>query len=216
MLREYEFTMIVRPDLSEEDVGAVLAHYEQKIAARDGRVLKKEAVGTKRFSYPIKKCFRGYFVNYDISADPKIVKDMEHQIRFDDKILRHLIVGMDRRKAAAVKAEVAAEQTRSAATQAASTVESDTATQAASTVESDTTSSSATQSATQGNDVPPSRDATVASSTSPAVEESLPDNQAAADAPADEVVDASPPRPAVSDSEPAAGEGDEQMERPRE
>ena len=118
MLRDYEFTMIVRPDLSEEDLAAVLAHYEQKIADREGTVLRKDAVGTKRFSYPIKKCFRGYYVNYDISANPKVVKDMEHQIRFDDKVLRHLIIGMDRRRSAAVREEVADEQKRIAEAQA--------------------------------------------------------------------------------------------------
>ena len=118
MLRDYEFTMIVRPDLSEEDIGAVLAHYEQKIADRDGSVLSKDAVGTKRFSYPIKKCFRGYYVNYNIAADPKVVKDMEHQMRFDAKVLRYLIIGMDRRRSAAVRAEIAAEQQRIAAAQA--------------------------------------------------------------------------------------------------
>ena len=118
MLRDYEFTMIVRPDLSEEDLAAVLAHYEQKIADREGTVLRKDAVGTKRFSYPIKKCFRGYFVNYDICANPKVVKDMEHQIRFDEKVLRHLIIGMDRRRSAAVREEVANEQKRIAEAQA--------------------------------------------------------------------------------------------------
>ncbi len=118
MLRDYEFTMIVRPDLSEEGIGAVMTHYEQKIADSDGSVLRKDAVGTKRFSYPIKRCFRGYYVNYDISADPKVVKDMEHQIRFDDKVLRHLIIGMDRRRSAAVRKEIAAEQKRIAEAQA--------------------------------------------------------------------------------------------------
>ena len=112
MLRDYEFTVIVRPDLSEEDLAAVLAHYEGKITARDGSVIRKDAVGTKRFSYPIKRCFRGYYVNYEIAANPTVIKDVEHQIRFDDKVLRHLIVGMSRRKSAVVRAEVAAEQER--------------------------------------------------------------------------------------------------------
>ncbi len=118
MLRDYEFTIVIRPDLSEEDLAAVLTHYEGKIAARDGTVLRKDTVRTKRFSYPIKRCFRGYFVNYDISADPKIVKDMEQQMRFDEKVLRHLIVGMEKRKSAAVREEVAAEQKRIAQAQA--------------------------------------------------------------------------------------------------
>ena len=118
MLRDYEFTMIVSSDLSEEDLAALLAHYEQKIAAHDGAVLRKDAVGTKRFSYPIKRCFRGYYINYDISANPKVVKDIKQQIRFDEKVLRCLIIGMDRRRSAAVREEVASEQKRIAEAQA--------------------------------------------------------------------------------------------------
>lgn len=124
MLRDYEFTMVVRPDLSEEDLVGVLASYEKKLTERDGSVLRKDAVGTKRFSYPIKKCFRGYFVNYDISANPIVVKDIDHQIRFDDKVLRHLIIGMDRRKSVIVREEIAAGQKHLARAQAATAARS--------------------------------------------------------------------------------------------
>lgn len=158
MLRDYEFTMVVRPDLSEEDLAGVLANYEKKLTERDGSVLRKDAVGTKRFSYPIKKCFRGYFVNYDISANPIVVKDIEHQIRFDDKVLRHLIIGMDRRKSTTVREEIAAEQKRLAAAQAEAAARSG---------ESSTTEEDSLPS-------PPSEE-TVTDSTSPLSEETVVD-----------------------------------------
>ena len=154
MLRDYEFTMVVRPDLSEEDLAGVLASYEKKLTERDGSVLRKDAVGTKRFSYPIKKCFRGYFVNYDISANPIVVKDIEHQIRFDDKVLRHLIIGMDRRKSAIVREEIAAEQKRLAEAQA------------------ETAARSSDSSTTEADDMPaPASEETVVDNTMPSASE---------------------------------------------
>lgn len=218
MLRDYEFTMIVRPDLSEEDIGAVLTHYEQKIAAREGRVLRKDIVGTKRFSYPIKKCFRGYFVNYDISANPKIVKDMEHQIRFDDKVLRHLIIGMERRRSTAVREEIAAEQKRIAAAQAES------ATRA---IESDAVPPSRTEAVI--SDDAPAHEKTESESASPdretttTAEAAAPDDTATVDDGAppsreDTGNDESQPptEETVSDAAPAIGTEDERIEQQRE
>ena len=93
MMRPYEFTMIVRPDLDEADTSAVLSRYEEKIGA-DGRVVARDIWGTKRFAYPVKKFFRGYYVCYNIVASPTVVKDLEHQIRFDNRVLRHIIIGI--------------------------------------------------------------------------------------------------------------------------
>ena len=92
-MRPYEFTMIVRPDLDEADTSAVLSRYEGKIGA-DGRIIRRDVWGTKRFAYPVKKFFRGYYVCYSIVASPKIVKDLERQIRFDNRVLRHIIIGV--------------------------------------------------------------------------------------------------------------------------
>lgn len=218
MLRDYEFTMIVRPDLSEEDIGAVLAHYEQKIAAREGRVLRKDVVGTKRFSYPIKRCFRGYFVNYDISANPKIVKDMEHQIRFDDKVLRHLIIGMERRRSAAVREEIAAEQKRIAAAQAESVTRA---------IDSDAVPASHTETVISSDapvsEMTESENASPARETTTTAEAAAPDDTATVDddvPPSHEDTGSDAAQPLTEDTEsdatPASGTDDEKPEQPHE
>lgn len=109
MMRPYEFTMIVRPDLDEVDTSAVLSRYEEKIAV-DGRIVRRDVWGTKRFAYPVKKFFRGYYVCYDIVASPTVVKDLEHQIRFDNRVLRHIIIGVTEHEEPAID-EVADEGT---------------------------------------------------------------------------------------------------------
>ena len=109
MMRPYEFTMIVRPDLDEVDTSAVLSRYEGKISA-EGRVVKRDVWGTKRFAYPVKKFFRGYYVCYNIMASPKIVSDLERQIRFDNRVLRHIIIGITECEETPIKEETPAEQ----------------------------------------------------------------------------------------------------------
>lgn len=94
MLRNYELTVVIRPDLAEDDLAAVLSNYEGKITADAGSIFNKDVWGTKRFSYPVKKYFRGYYVCYEIATDPKVIKDIEHEIRFDDRVLRHIVIGV--------------------------------------------------------------------------------------------------------------------------
>ncbi|MDE3269199.1 MAG: 30S ribosomal protein S6 [Pseudomonadota bacterium] len=93
MLRTYEFTVIFRSDLGDDNLHAALRDYEGIVANKDGgTILKKDEWGTKRFSYPIKKHFRGYYVCYVISTTPKVIKDIEQHIRYDNKVLRYIIV----------------------------------------------------------------------------------------------------------------------------
>lgn len=95
MLRNYEFTVIFRSDLGDENLNAALRDYEAIITGDDGgAVLKKDEWGTKRFAYPIKKCFRGYYVCYVISTTPKVIKDIEQHIRYDSKVLRYILIAI--------------------------------------------------------------------------------------------------------------------------
>lgn len=105
MLRNYELTMIIRPDLAEDDLASVLNSYEGKITADTGSIFNKDVWGTKRFSYPVKKYFRGYYVCYEIAADPKVIKDIEHEIRFDDRVLRHIVIGVSELSSVSQSAE---------------------------------------------------------------------------------------------------------------
>lgn len=92
MLREYDFTVIVRGELPESEAVKALGQYESLMVGEGGEVLKKDDWGIKRLAYPIKKSFRGYYVNYDFVGHPGSVAEMERLMRLDDNILRYLVV----------------------------------------------------------------------------------------------------------------------------
>lgn len=92
MLREYDFTVIVRGELPEAEAVKALNQYEGLMVGEGGDVLKKEEWGVKRLAYPIKKSYRGYYVNYDFVGQPSSVAEMERLMRIDDNILRYLVV----------------------------------------------------------------------------------------------------------------------------
>jgi small subunit ribosomal protein S6 len=95
VLREYDFTIITKGDISEGDNAKVLEGYEGLMAKDGGEILQRDNWGSKKLTYPIKKSFRGYYTNYDFVGTPDNVAEMERLMRIDDNVLRHLIVRTD-------------------------------------------------------------------------------------------------------------------------
>ncbi len=92
MLREYDFTIITKGDLPESEAIKVLEGYESLMTKDGGQILKKDVWGNKKLVYPIKKSFRGNYVNYDFVGTPENLAEMERLMRIDDNVLRHLVV----------------------------------------------------------------------------------------------------------------------------
>jgi small subunit ribosomal protein S6 len=95
VLREYDFTVITRGDLTEGDHATVLTNYETLMTKDGGEILKKEEWGVKKLAYPIKKTFRGHYVNYDFVGRPEHLAEVQRLMRIDDNVLRFLVVRMD-------------------------------------------------------------------------------------------------------------------------
>ena len=113
-MREYDFTIITKGDLPEAEALKVLEGYEALMTKDGGEILKKDPWGNKKLVYPIKKCFRGNYVNYDFVGTPENLAEMERLMRIDDNVLRHLVVKLETgegkidveaRKAALAKAD---------------------------------------------------------------------------------------------------------------
>ena len=105
MLREYDFTIITKGDLPEADNAKVIQGYEALMTKDGGEILKRDEWGVKRLAFPIKKTFRGFYVNYDFVGTPENVAEMERLIRIDDNVLRHLVIRLDESKEGTVDVE---------------------------------------------------------------------------------------------------------------
>lgn len=95
MLREYDFTIITRGELAEADHATLIEGYEKLMTKDGGEILKKDSWGNKKLAYPIKKCFRGHYINYDYVGDPVNLAEMERLMRIDDNVLRYMAVRVD-------------------------------------------------------------------------------------------------------------------------
>ena len=92
MLREYELTIIARADLPESENAKLLSKYEKLMTADGGEILQKNSWGVKKLAFPMKKAFRGSYVNYDFVGTPSNLSEMERLMRIDEDVLRYMSV----------------------------------------------------------------------------------------------------------------------------
>ena len=92
--REYELIYIAKPDLSEEDLSAILERTKKVIADRNGHILNEDEWGKKKLAYEIQKYAKGHFMYLLYLGDTDIVNETERTLKLDDSILRFLTVKM--------------------------------------------------------------------------------------------------------------------------
>jgi small subunit ribosomal protein S6 len=92
-MRHYEVVFIVHPDQSEQ-VPAMVERYRGAVTSRGGRVHRLEDWGRRQLAYPIQKVHKAHYVLMNIECDKATLDELEHSFKFNDAVLRHLIVKM--------------------------------------------------------------------------------------------------------------------------
>jgi len=90
-LRHYEIVFIVHPDQSEQ-VPAMIERYRNTITTGNGKVHRIEDWGRRQLAYPIQKVFKAHYVLMNIEVSNDTLGELEHAFKFNDAVLRHLIV----------------------------------------------------------------------------------------------------------------------------
>ncbi|NMG77515.1 30S ribosomal protein S6 [Aromatoleum diolicum] len=92
-MRHYEVVFIVHPDQSEQ-VPAMIERYKSLVTARNGQIHRLEDWGRRQMAYPIQKVHKAHYVLMNIECDGEALAELEHAFKFNDAVLRHLIVKM--------------------------------------------------------------------------------------------------------------------------
>jgi small subunit ribosomal protein S6 len=93
-MRHYEIVFIVHPDQSEQ-VPAMIDRYRTNITSRSGNIHRLEDWGRRQLAYPIAKMHKAHYVLMNIECDQETLAELEHGFKFNDAVLRHLIIGKD-------------------------------------------------------------------------------------------------------------------------
>ncbi len=92
-MRHYEIIFIVHPDQSEQ-VPAMVERYRATVQTAGGKIHRIEDWGRRQLAYPLGKVFKAHYVLMNVEIDQKTLDEMEHGFKFNDAVLRHLVVRM--------------------------------------------------------------------------------------------------------------------------
>jgi len=111
-MRHYEVVFLVHPDQSEQ-VPAMVDRYTNIIKSSGGSIHRLEDWGRRPLAYPISKVHKAHYVLMNIECGKEALRELTDAFRFNDAVLRNLVINM---KAAVTEASPllkAKEQSRS-------------------------------------------------------------------------------------------------------
>jgi len=96
-VKRYETIFITHPELSEEDHAELEKKLRSTVATWKGDIIKLEDWGTKKLGYEIHKNSRGRYFLLEYLAVADLVRELERNLRLNDRILKFQTVKVDER-----------------------------------------------------------------------------------------------------------------------
>jgi len=90
-MKHYEIVFLVHPDQSEQ-VPAMLERYRTTIESGGGVVHRLEDWGRRQLAYPIQKLHKAHYVMMNIECDTATLEELTSAFRFNDAVLRNLVI----------------------------------------------------------------------------------------------------------------------------
>ena len=94
-MRHYEVVFLVHPDQSEQ-VNAMIDRYRTMIETNGGTIHRLEDWGRRQLAYPIIKVHKAHYVMMNIEVNNPTLNELVSAFRFNDAVLRHLVISRDK------------------------------------------------------------------------------------------------------------------------
>ncbi len=95
-MNHYETVFILTPVLSDDQVKEAVKKFEDFLTSKGGEIVWKEDWGLKKLAYPIQHKKTGFYHLIEFKLKPEDVKDLDLSFRRDERVMRHLIVKLDK------------------------------------------------------------------------------------------------------------------------
>lgn len=93
-MRHYEIIFLVHPDQSEQVPGMV-ERYTTTVTSNGGAVHRLEDWGRRQLAYSINKIHKAHYILMNVECDDVALEELNTSFRYNDAILRNMIVSMN-------------------------------------------------------------------------------------------------------------------------
>ncbi len=91
-MRHYEVVFLVHPDQSEQ-VPAMVERYQAMVTGSGGAIHRNEDWGRRQLAHPIHKVHKAHYVLMNVECNDEVLNEITSAFRFNDAVLRHLVIG---------------------------------------------------------------------------------------------------------------------------
>jgi len=93
-MRHYEIVFLVHPDQSEQ-VPAMVEKYQGMVTESGGVVHRSEDWGRRQLAHPINKIHKAHYALLNIECNFPVIEEIKSAFKFNDAVLRHLVIARD-------------------------------------------------------------------------------------------------------------------------
>ena len=93
-MRHYEIVFLVHPDQSEQ-VPAMVERYQGMVTESGGNVHRTEDWGRRQLAHPINKIHKAHYALMNVECGFAVVEEIKTAFKFNDAVLRHLVIARD-------------------------------------------------------------------------------------------------------------------------
>lgn len=92
-MQKYETLFAVRPDMTEEEIKAIVERIQNVITNNGGKVEEVDEWGMRKLAYKINNKYRdGYYALINFEAEKACLDELNHTFRITEDIIRDIIV----------------------------------------------------------------------------------------------------------------------------
>lgn len=91
-MRDYELVIVVKPEVTDEEMPRVMDKVTRFITGKGGNVAEINHWGRRKLAYPIGQYLEGNYFLTRLKFEPGQVKELEANLGFSEEVIRHLIV----------------------------------------------------------------------------------------------------------------------------
>lgn len=95
-MNSYELIYILKPELTEEDLGIIRADIQNRISTLEGKVEKEDNWGKRQLGYEIKDHTEGIYTYVRLDLPPLNSVKLKEQMKIDERIIRFMITRSDK------------------------------------------------------------------------------------------------------------------------
>ena len=93
-MSHYEIVFLVHPD-QREQVGGMVERYPKLIEEDGGKIHRHEDWCRRQLAYAINEIHKAHYVLLNVECSSKVLAELEDSFRYNDAVLRNLIIRRD-------------------------------------------------------------------------------------------------------------------------